>query len=503
MRNFTLDRDAPGSLQEQLREEILHRIRVGVLRPGEKLPPSRQLADQLGVHRGTVSAVYEELRESGALVGQVGRGTFVAGTPVAASANDGGGRRPFRWRDHFVDTSTLPPERALLARAMAEGEDAVSFASLVPDEAFFPTEAFRRAVTHVLKEEGASLLSYGPPSGHEGFVTFLQRHLAEERNVVLPASELLVFNGSQQALDLLSRAFLRPGDTVVVEEPSYYGAMDLFRANGARLVGVPADEHGMRVDELERTIARERPKLIYVMPTFQNPTGSCLGEERRAVLVELAARYEVPVIEDDFDGELYFGEPPLPPVKSLPGTEGVIYIGTPSKMLFPGLRIGWIAAAEPVVRHLSRLKRQADLSGSQVLQAALARFAETGSLRKHMAVVRKAYGDRLQTLLTALEKHMPDGVTWTTPRGGLALLVTLPEGLDSSSLLPESAREGVLYSPGRMFFVGDGARTLRLAYGNVPTQEVDAGVERLSRVVRRAMGRDRRQARRPATVPPV
>jgi 2-aminoadipate transaminase len=249
------------------------------------------------------------------------------------------------------------------------------------------------------------------------------------------------------------------------------------------------DAEGVRVDEMESVLARERPKLVYLMPTFQNPTGGCLSPARRHEVVRLSARYEVPVIEDDFDGELYFDEAPPHPVKSIPGSEGVLYIGTPSKMLFPGLRVGWIAAEAPVVRRLSRVRRVADLSGSPLLQAALARFAATGALSRHMKLVRKAYGERMQVLLDALGRDMPPGVTWTTPRGGLSILLSLPEGQDSGELLREAVEGGVLYTPGQMFYLNDGARHLRLSFGSVPTDQVGEGAKRLARVVRRALGR--------------
>jgi DNA-binding transcriptional MocR family regulator len=266
------------------------------------------------------------------------------------------------------------------------------------------------------------------------------------------------------------------------------------------------DEDGVRVEDMEPVIARERPKLVYVMPTFQNPTGSCLSEARRDALVRLSARYEVPVVEDDFDGELfYFERRPPAPLKSRAHSEGVIYIGTPSKMLFPGLRLGWIAAAEPVARRLARIRQIADLSGSPLLQAALARFAESGELDRHMPRVREAYGRRLARLIEALTRQMPQGVSWTRPRGGLSLLLTLPEGLDSGRLLTEAAAAGVLYSPGRMFFVGDGARYLRLSFGNVATERVEEGVKRLAGVLRRAL--DRKIASSPrargVSLPPV
>jgi DNA-binding transcriptional MocR family regulator len=256
---------------------------------------------------------------------------------------------------------------------------------------------------------------------------------------------------------------------------------------------------------MESVLARERPKMIYVMPTFQNPTGSCLSPARREALVKLASRFEIPLVEDDFDGELYYDGPPPPALKTHPESDAVIYIGTPSKMLFPGLRIGWVAGPEPVIRHLSSIKQMADLSGSQLLQAALARFAQSGGLKKHMTRVREAYGERVTRLLSALEKHMPKGVTWTRPRGGLSLLITLPAGVDTGELLEEAVDKGVLFTPGRLFFVNGGANHLRLTFGNIPTQDVEEGVKRLARVLRRALGRPaaRTRAASGVSLPPV
>ncbi len=502
---FTLDRSGSGSLTAKLKEEILRRIRLGLLRPGDRLPPSRRLAGELGLNRGTVTAAYDELRREGVLDGHVGRGTFVA---EALALDDLGPTAPvggrFRWQDHFAGFEPPRDETALRRAAQAADVDVISFAGGVPDPSLFPTDAFRRALDSVLREEGSPLLAYGAPEGHAEFLSFLRGYLAE-RGVAVAADELLVVNGSQQAVDLIARAFLRPGDTVMVEEPSYYGALELFQGYGARLVGVPVDEEGIRVEAAEATLARERPKLVYVMPTFQNPTGSVLSASRREELVRLSSRYEVPVVEDDFDGELYYDAPPPPPLKAQPESDGVIYIGTPSKMLFPGLRIGWIAAAEPVVARLGRIRRMADLSGAPLLQAALARFAGSGELARHMTVVRRAYGERVRRLTAALEAKMPEGVAWTRPRGGLSLLVRLPEGLDSGELLPEAARAGVLYSPGRLFFLNDGGRHLRLSFGNVDTDRVDEGVTRLAAVLDRALARRTPSPRRVEgmALPPV
>lgn len=495
-----IEADSQEPLHRRVREAILRDLREGSLRPGDRLPPTRTLAQRLGVNRGTVHTAYDGLVRDGILAAHVGRGTFVAEVLPAEVFGTGAEPGEFRWRDHFAGIE--PPVRdALPAPASVEA----AFHRNVPDPALFPAEQFRAALSAVLAEEGAPLLSYAPVEGHPDFVTFLLAYLRERRGVIARPEEVLIANGSAQALDLIARAFLRPGDTVAVEEPSYSGALELFRACGARLVGIPVDEEGVRPPETEAVLSRERPKLFYLMPTFHNPTGRSLGADRRARIVEIARRAAVPLVEDDFDAELFYDAPPPAPLKSLPGSDGVIYIGTPSKMLFPGLRIGWVAAAPAVIERLGRIKQIADLSSSQLLQAALVRFARDGELDRHTEMVRRVYAERRNALLAALARWMPKGTAWTRPQGGMSLLVTLPEPAESLRVLREAAAESVLFSPGGWFFLENGSRHLRLCFGTTPVDRIEAGIERLARAVRRVLAEGgERERRRPEPVlPPV
>ena len=475
-----LDRNRQGPLYRQVKAGVIRQIRLGALRPGDRLPPTRQLAQDLGVNRGTVSAAYDELLADGVLASHVGRGTFVseAFDPLSLGGGNAGGR--YRWKEHFAGST--PPQRRDFPQTMGE---VIPFHRNVPDPALFPNEAFQDSLNHVMETTGAELLSYAPSAGSPEFVSFVRDHLAEHRQVPAGPNEILVVNGSQQALDLVCRAFLRPGDTVAVEDPTYGGALDLFQSFGVRVVGIGLDEQGLIMQEAEVVLARERPKFIYTMPTFHNPTGRCLSSGRRRDLVKLAKNYEIPLIEDDFDGELAYQGPPPPALRGEPGGEDVIYLGTPSKMLFPGLRLGWIAAPPKVVSHLGRIKELADLSGSPLLQAALSHFAGTGGLKMHTERVRRVYEEKRNRLLDALERFMPAGTTWSRPQGGMTLMVTLPPGLSAEDVLAEAAAEGILFTPGAWFSVNDGSRQLRLCYGSVDLDKIDEGVEKLARAVAR------------------
>lgn len=476
---FQVDRSRKGPLYLQLKDAILLEIRRGMLRSGDRLPATRELARQLRLNRGTVSSAYDELLEEGVLVSHVGRGTFVSEEthrvlPEFSEA-------PLNWVEHF--TGLEPPPLQDFPPAT---EPVTPFHQNIPDPDLYPVAEFQQALNRVMADRGRELLGYSPAEGNPEFVAFLISYLERNRGIRVAPENLFVVNGSQQALDLLARAFVRSGDTVAVEDPSYAGALDSFRAHGARIVGIGIDDGGLRLDLAESVLARERPKFLYLMPTYQNPTGLSLDPERRAPLLELARRYRVPVVEDDFDGELHHDDQAHPALKAQDEAGHVIYLGTPSKMLFPGLRLGWIAAAEPVVRRLSRTKQLADISGSQVLQAAFQAFDESGALDRHKKSVRRTYRQRRDVLVAALERRLPSGCRVSHPRGGMTLMVTLPQGIRSEEVLEEAAGQGVLFTPGPWFSWSGGHDRMRICYGSVPTEAIEPGVKRLAEAVRRA-----------------
>jgi len=266
-----------------------------------------------------------------------------------------------------------------------------------------------------------------------------------------------------------------------MEQPTYPRAMEVFRAAGAQLVPVPWAAEGPSVVALEGTLGRHRPKLLYCQPTAHNPTGLTMRPEVARQLLDAAARHHVPLVEDGFDGSLYYGERRPLPLRALDRDGLVIYIGTFSKILFPGLRLGWLVAPVPVIERLRAAKQLVDLGTSALLQAAVHHFCERRLLDRHVARVVGEYRRRRAVLLEALGRHMPADVTWTEPMGGFSLLLTLPAGCDATALLPRALRHGVAFTPGARFFLDDGAgdRTARLSFSSLPARRIEDGVRRL------------------------
>jgi DNA-binding transcriptional MocR family regulator len=500
---ITLDRNKPVPLARQIQTHLERLMREGLLPSGAKLPATRELADDLGVNRATVVLAYEELVAAGLARARVGQGTFVAERPAErVHAEPAAARRgaAIEWSEIFSRTAQIigaeDERRRATAGPSPSGQGVISFAGGMPDSALFPIDAFRRALNEVIRREGEALLQYYPVAGYPPLRRYLSTYLLRFGLEASP-DEILIVNGSQQGFDLIARTLIDPGDTVAIEQPTYPGAMQVFRSFGAQLTAVPWDEGGPRPDVFERVLERQGPKLFYCQPTCHNPTGLGISIDTGRRLLAAAARHQVPIVEDGFDGSLYYGARPPGPLKGHDTDGVVIYIGTFSKILFPGLRLGWLVAPPPVIERLQAAKQLADLHTSALIQAAVHCFCERRLLDRHASRVAREYARRREALLGALARRMPTTTTWTEPTGGFSLLVTLPEGLPAARLLPLALEHGVAFTPGDVFFLnGTGSRTLRLSFSSVPTGEIERGVQRLAEAIRDA------QRRRPRSPPP-
>ena len=371
--------------------------------------------------------------------------------------------------------------------------DVISFAGGLPAPEIFPVKEFAQACEVVLSEKPAEALQYGITEGYQPLREFLAQKTVRD-GVKVGAENVMITSGSQQALDMIGRILINPGDKILVESPTYLGALQAWSAYGAEYIAVPADEDGMRTDELEAAL-RSGPKLIYVLPNFQNPTGVTLSLERRKHLVELADKYGVPIVEDDPYGKLRFEGRDIPSVIALDAqmrgtcadcyTGNVIYLSTFSKILAPGLRLAWVVAPPEVIFRMAQAKQGSDLHTATFTQMVAYQVAFDGFLDRHLDVIRRVYHERRDIMLEAMQSTFPEGVHWTRPQGGLFLWVTLPKGMDAAKILPAAVENKVAFVPGNPFFpAGGGENTLRMNYSNATNEGIREGMSRLGKTLK-------------------
>jgi DNA-binding transcriptional MocR family regulator len=444
-------------------------IAKGALAPGLRLPAERQLALSLGISRTTVVSAYRELEARGLVRGYVGRGTFVSAAPDSSGA-------PFAWRGK-VAASALRSTDSMIRDLVRDSVDpnVISLAAGIPALERFPAEAFRRSLDKVLKREGRLMWGHGATEGQPILREAIARRFGGQPDNVL------VLAGAQQGLDLLARCLIDPGDTV--DRPGYLGAIHTFRAAGARLVGWDIVNHDL--DELEDLLVRYRPKLIYTNPTFQNPTGWTMPIRLRRDFLALASRLRVPIIEDDTYRGLHFTTPPPPSLHSLDTQSVVIHLRSFSKVLAPGLRLGWLSAAKPIVEQLALIKQRADPHTQNLAQFIIADLIDDATFDEHLVELRTEHRRRRDALASALQRHGVDHLLrWTIPDGGLYFWCRLGGRLQTSHVLARALTEAVSFVHGEAFYVDHaGERELRLCFSTVPPAQSDEVARRLSRAL--------------------
>ena len=365
----------------------------------------------------------------------------------------------------------------------------ISLAGGLPAPELFPVEEFRAAFDKVLREQGEVALQY---SVSEGYLP-LRQVIAERLNgfgISCQADDILITNGSQQALDLLSKILIDPGDQIAIENPSYLGALQAFDSYEAQYVIIPMDEDGMRSDLLDEILVNNRVKCIYAVPNFQNPSGRTMTLERRRTLIEVALRHGIPIIEDDPYGELRYEGTAVPSLTALDSQGNVVYLGTFSKILAPGFRLGWIVATNPTLyEQLVLAKQPADLHSANAPQMATYEVAKDGFIDRHVQKIIATYKVRREAILDAMEAYFPEGARWTRAEGGLFVWVMLPEGMDTRVLLQEAIEhENVAFVPGQSFHADRGGQnTLRLNFSMMSPERIEEGIKRLGRAIERQL----------------
>jgi DNA-binding transcriptional MocR family regulator len=536
-----LDRsqDAPP-LYVQIRERLALLIRRGDLPAGTRLPPERQLADDLHVNRTTVVRAYGDLAAAGLVHAHVGRGTVVQGLEeghsplqpidVVLGKNTSAVPAAFPWAAYLRETapslsaeigpSGMPQLLQFNRPEYLEGdtvladvvelcsrENVISLAAGTPDPALYPVEEFLSLLSKHLRRDGGRVLQHCPIEGLDILRSSLARWLSQRWSELLKANNqllpnmpalepehVMVLSGSQQGLWLVARALLAPGETVLVEMPTYLGALRVFVAAGLRVVGVPCDREGMLPESLRSALERYRPRLLYLLPTFQNPSGVTTSLQRRQAILGLAHRYRTPVLEDDPYGELFYQDQPPPPLAALDQSGSVLYLGTCSKVLFPGVRLGWMVAPRPLIARLSALRQYIDLHANTPSQCALDGFLREGLFDLHLARSREAYRQKRDLFSETLEDASRGLLRWQMPAGGYYLWCALEGGLRARDVQDEAAKLGVAFVPGDAFYPGVGGEDrLRLNFTGPSTEALEEGAKRLGTALERLARKTRRQ----------
>jgi 2-aminoadipate transaminase len=468
---ISVDHRADAPVYKQLADGIRSLVDSGVIQSGEKLPATRELAGHLGLNRTTVAAAYAVLEQSGILQGHVGRGSFIA--------NSARSDRPTTVRSERIDWESLLPPLESIAAAAPKIQ--ISFANSRPAQDAFPLACFRRLTKDVIDGEGAAqILQLGSPHGYAP----LRRYLLEQAvaaGIARPSDDLIITNGCQQALDLLARLFFGEkrgaASGVAMEDPVYHGLVRVFTRAGAHVIGVPIDADGLDPAVLEEALQQYRPRLLVVTPSFQNPTGATLPLERRKRIIELAQRYGAVLVENDIYSELRYRGAALPTLKELDESGNTILLRSYSKVSFPGLRVGWAIAPQPVIARLAEAKQWSDLHSDQLSQAVLLRFAESGELERHLERTRAAGAEKLNCMLEACARCLPPGSRFTRPTGGMSLWIEMPAPLLTESLLRRAAQRGIDFLPGRYFSARrPHVRAFRLSFGGLSPTEISRGL---------------------------
>lgn len=483
MRSFPIeievDEHADTPVFLKIARALMNDIRRGRLKPGAVLPSSRTLATSLGVHRNTVLAAYRELTAEGWIETEAARGTFVsASMPEMPAQRAAGKQRSVANQKIGFD---LPARAGSNAAVRQDESGMLQLSAGKPDVRLLPTELIARAYRRAARATDKHLFDYGDPRGDARLREALAAMLGSVRGVVTTADEVLVTRGSQMALDVTARALLSPGDVVAVESLGYRPAWEAMRQTGARIVSLPIDEEGLSVDALEHLLSKEAIRAVYLTPHHQYPSTVLLSSPRRLRLLDLARTHRFAIIEDDYDHEFHYDGRPVLPLASADRAGVVVYIGTLSKILAPGIRIGFVVAPSPMLERLAAVRTFIDRQGDHAVERAIADLLEDGEVQRHARRMRRIYQERRDLLANALRKHLGGALEFTVPSGGIAMWLRVAEDLDVDAWVERAAEKKLSVHAGRRYaFDGRSRPYLRVCFASLNDREIREAVTRLA-----------------------
>ena len=470
--SIQLDEKAKQPLYIQLYNHLERLIKEGTLDCGFRLPPVRKLAQAINVNPVTIVSAYKLLEQNGYVYSKVGSGTYVADSIISVSAE--GIELPIT-NEIFEDDIHLMSRGQITLH-----ENSINFASATPTSDLFPVEDFKKMLNHVLDRDKGEAFGYHESGGYWELRESITEFLKENYNISTNAELIQIISGAQQGIDVIAKALLNPGDHVIVENPTYTGAVAVFKSRGARIVGIPMEQDGIDMDMLENSIIKYRPKLVYTMPNYQNPTTYCYSEKKKAYLLQLAVRHNFFIIEDDFLSDLnYSGKIGPSMLKAMETKEKVIYIKSFSKVLMPGLRIGFLITPKEIFADILQAKHTTDISSSGLIQRAFDLYLRNGIWGSHLEYMRGIYQYRYEKILQEAESLKRLGIDFVQPKGGLNLWLNLPENLTGTKLYQECIQKDVLVSPGKIFYLPDTCNrdtNLRISFAAAYPEQIERGL---------------------------
>ncbi|WP_410768912.1 PLP-dependent aminotransferase family protein [Fontibacillus sp. BL9] len=478
-----LDEDRPVYIQVK---EYLKRMMIkGALQGDQKLPSTRELGLLLGVSRNTIIAAYAGLEEEGFVYTLQGKGSYVAAVSFSSATSVPSWQTD--WSSRINDYARQAVELDRMKRGIRADKKTISFTSIAPDEHLFDLDHVRRAFLDRMAIEGNVLLNYGYAKGYKPLIELLMRYM-EHKGVDMHGKDMLITSGFTEGLDIVMSALGRNnGGSVLCENPSHHTAIKNFKLNGFEITGIPMEHDGINLERLERALSERAYDCAYFIPSYHNPTGIVTSPEKRIALLKLMAEYQVPVIEDGFNEELrYSGSHALPLIATAGQGNGVIYIGSFSKVLFPGLRVGWVLADKELISYLESIKRARNIHTSTLDQSVLFQYLHNGHLEKYLKKARSEYKRKYEWTKQCCEKYLP--FARLSGDGGLHLFLEFKAGFDTHRLLAACSSQGVIFTPGDMFFTdGGGLNTMRIGFSRVSEEDISIGLRIIGETARKQL----------------
>ncbi len=470
--SIMLNKEESQHLYIQLYKSIKDMILLGQLLGEERLPPVRKMAELLSVNSVTVVKAYQLLEQEGLVYKRIGSGTFISSAII-------------RQAQLPTDVDTTAQQEDLLNQGHIRLErNMINFASATPSADLFPVEDFKQVINEVLDRDKGNAFTYQESQGYYPLRCILKEYTANH-GIKADVENIQIISGAQQGIDIIAKAFLNYGDYVIMESPSYTGAIAAFQTRGARIIDIPLEENGMDLAMLETKIKNHQPKLLYIMPNFQNPTGVSYSAEKKQRIMEICKKYKVYIIEDDYLSDLSFYSKDNSTLKSIDNMDQVIYIKSFSKIFMPGLRLGFLVIPKQIYNNLLVAKHTSDISTSGLIQRAFQLYLSKGIWRRHLAYIEASYKERFDKMVECIERYIPSDVHYHLPKGGLNFWFKLPKNISVKALNEAALRENIAIAPGYLFFLNNNqANYFRLSIASLKTYEIQQGMKKLAEIIK-------------------